>query len=143
MASGDRVFKNPGRKSNYWSPEPYPTISDLRVEPQVTELFGVQMVWRSATHGVIATFPWWDNLEHNVRLDDPEWWPVGTAAEPFFDADQDWVFESWADEHFVYVVEGLDIASYERRYRVPRAAFLDAWRDGVRRIKASVPPPQV
>ena len=133
------MFSNPGRHSNYWSPEPFPTIADLRVEARRTDQFGIQMVWWSEAHGVIATFPWWDNLETDVRLDDPDWWPVGTEAKHYFDAEQDWVFESWADDRFVYVVEGLDIASYERRFMVPRDAFLEAWREGVRRIKSATP----
>ena len=141
--AGDRLFSNAAQKSRYWSPEPWPTITDIRVDPLPTEHFGIQMVWRSATHGVIATFPWWDNLERNARLNAPDWWPVGTESDHYVDAEQDWVFESRADAQFVYVVEGLDIATYERRYRVRRDVFLAAWRDGVRRIKASVPPPQV
>jgi hypothetical protein len=133
------LFRNPGRKNDYWSPEQVPTITDVRVDARPTDQFGIQMVWWSAGHGVIATFPWWDNLESDARLDDPDWWPVGTEGEHYFDADQDWVFESWADEKFVYIVEGLDIASYERRYKVPRDILLDAWREGVRRIRSATP----
>ena len=140
MAAGDRVFSNPGREDNYSTPEPFPTITDIRVEPVLTDLFGVQMRWWSAAHGVVTDFPRWDPLERDGRLDDPEWWPVGSASQPFFDAEQNWVFRCWEDEGFVYVPGGLRLVSWERRFRVPRDVFIAAWRDGVRRIKASVPP---
>lgn len=140
MSADERFFSNPGRTSNYWSPEPFPTIADVEVEARPTETFGIQMVWRSAAHGVVATFPWWDNLESDVRFDDPDWWPVGTEADHFFDADQGWVFEAWADDRYVYVIEGHELGTWERRYKVPRDTFLVAWRAGVRQIKSAVPP---
>lgn len=137
MSADERFFSNPGRTSNYWSPEPFPTIADVEVEARPTETFGMQMVWRSAAHGVVATFPWWDNLESDVRFDDPDWWPVGTEADHFFDIEQGWVFEAWADDRYVYVVEGHEPGTWERRYKVPRDSFLVAWREGVRQIKRS------
>lgn len=142
MTPDDRYFRNPGVKGHDLSSDPFATIADIQVEPVLTEQFGVQMAWRSPSMGLLTVFYWWDNLEHDPRLDDPDWWPVGTASEPFFDADQDWVFECWADEEFVYVQEGFDIMSWERRFRVPRKVFLAAWQDGVRRIKESVQVPE-
>jgi hypothetical protein len=127
----------------YETLEPFPTIEDLEIEPLLTEYFGVQMVWRSASLGVVTEFPWWDNLERNARLDDPTWWPVGTVSQPYVDAEQNWTFMCWEDDDFVYVLQGHDFASWERRFRVPTDTFRSAWRRGVRRIKASVPPPQI
>jgi hypothetical protein len=137
------IFRNPGRFLSYGQPEAVPTIDDLEVEAVMTEHAGVSMQWRSVGRGIVATFPAWVNLETNKRLADPDWWPVGTEAEPFTDAAQDWVFRCWADDDWVYVVEGYDIASWERRYRVPREAFRRAWRRGAALIRASVPPPQI
>ena len=123
MAPSDRAFNDRYPTTNYWPPERFTTITDLRVDPLFTESFGVQMVWRSAGNGVIMAFPWWDNLERNAKIADPTWWPVGTGAEHFFDADQEWAFECWADDAFVYVINGLDYGrSPQRRFRVPRDA---------------------
>lgn len=132
-----KVFRNPGRTLAYAPPAPFATISDVRVEPLPTEGFGTHMVWTSIREGVIATFPWWDNVQTDERLESRDWWPVGSAAEPYVDADQDWTFQCWADDEWVYVVEGLDFTSWERRYRVPRHAFELAWREGVERIRSA------
>jgi hypothetical protein len=138
-SSDGRVFTNPGRELAYGTPPPFEEVPDLRVELRETEHFGIQMAWRSERHGLVATFPWWDHLEADRRFTDPTWEPVGTLDEPFVDAGQDWVFECWRDSGLVYWVEGLDIATWERRICVPGPIFDAAWSDGQRRLREQRP----
>jgi hypothetical protein len=131
----EQTFRNPGRRLSYASEPPYPTIEDVEVDIDPKPPFGLHSVWRSARKGVIATFPSWDNIESDPRLKEADRLPVGTAAQHFVDADQDWFFEAWAQDGYVYVIEGLDLGQWERRHRMPMAAFESAWRRGVDRIR--------
>ena len=135
MAKRRAVFRNPGRQLAYAAPAPFGTLPDLRVDFEHVDALGPHMVWSSRAHGVVATFPWWDRPDLARFFADAHWSPVGTEKMPFIDAEQNWFFKSWRDEKFVYWVEGIDGASWERRLRVPVEVFDRAWREA--RVRAA------
>jgi hypothetical protein len=99
------------------------TITDFLIDPVETQAFGVQMRWLSATEGVLTTFPWWDHLERQGNhLDEAEWTRPWTVDDPYVDADQEWVFQAWVADGFVYVRSGPEPGELTG-YRVSCDAF--------------------
>jgi hypothetical protein len=131
--------------TNSWGEQPaeaFPIITDLRIEPVVRPdgLFGVQMRWASAEFGVVAVFPWWDDLQRDLLKYVPSGVPFGTREDPFVDIAMDWGFEAWEDGDHIYVVHDTG-PGWNTWYRVPKARFLAAWTDGTERITSTIPPP--
>ena len=73
--------------------ETYPIVHDLEIESIDAGILGTHMRWLRRTGEILATFPWYDNVETKfewVRHGDggptPDHRaPVGTLEQPFWD----------------------------------------------------------
>ncbi len=143
--TNDQPYRFPIGATNDWAeqpPEAFPTVTDLTIEPVVRAdgLLGVQMRWVSAELGLVAVFPWWDDLQRGLARYVPTGVPFGTPEHPFIDIDQGWGFQAWHEDDHIYVV--LDAGSgWNTWYRVPLTTFMAAWEKGIERIARTTPPP--
>jgi hypothetical protein len=133
-----------------WGSEPpsrYKTIMDFEIGLVLDPWVGLQMEWRSATHGLLTPAhcfvgledPNWRYEKGSDRLVDG-WRPVGTPDRAFIEIDQGFLLAMWADRGFVHVEYGREeddqgflISTW---YRVMETVFDVAWADMLRRLRS-------
>lgn len=83
----------------------------------------------SATRGELAGFPYWDNVERDMRHFVSEDVPLSSMDEPFEDADADWQIVIFESGGFVYVLEGAEPhgTKFDVWFRVPLDRYITEW----------------
>ncbi|HTI14315.1 MAG TPA: hypothetical protein VL461_07055 [Dictyobacter sp.] len=121
----------------------FPLIEDFEVLLEKMEIvpeqskerkrcpFGYQICFFSAPRGYIATFPWWDHVEKDLRCEGFSI-PLGTLNQPYSDLEQGWIISIATDDYFVYVVEGdfdrtINDHFHHTWFKVPKERYLSQW----------------
>src|SRR6476620_11062354 len=86
----------------------FPLINDFTIELRESEEFGQHVYFVSPTRGELASFPYWDNVERDMRHFVAEDVPLGSIEEPVDDADEDWQIVIFAHRGYVHVMEGKE-----------------------------------
>jgi hypothetical protein len=94
------VFQNPEplelASADYWRAlrdldlEDFPIVPDFAIHLRESEDAGQHVYFVSKTAGDLASFPYWDNAERDMRHFTAEDVPLGSIDEPVDDADEDW-----------------------------------------------------
>ncbi|MEM7018068.1 MAG: hypothetical protein AAF512_12115, partial [Pseudomonadota bacterium] len=91
--------------------EIFPEVIDFQVTLVKTAVFGYQIEYRSKQHGCIADFPWWDNVDRDLKsIGDI---PSGTFQNPYDEFEQGWQIYIFQHEDFIYILEGESPACTE------------------------------
>jgi hypothetical protein len=107
----------------------FPLILDFAIDLRESEEFGQHVYFVSPSRGELAGFPYWDNVERDMRHFVAEDVPLGTIKEPVEDADVDWQIVIFEHGGFVYVLESAapHAISFEVWFRVPRDRYITEW----------------
>lgn len=107
----------------------FPVIPDFAIELRESDDLGQHVHYVSASAGELASFPYWDNVERDMRHFVAEDVPLGSIDEPVDDADEDWQIVIFEHRGFVYVMEGNEphATEFDVWFRVPAARYLEAW----------------
>jgi hypothetical protein len=100
--------------------ESFETVSDFAV--RLIDDDGVKFVeLANEERGRLAWFPAWEHADRDLRHFTAADVPIGTFAEPYYDADEEWSISIFEHAGWVYVDENGS------RFRVPRDRYLQAW----------------
>ena len=107
----------------------FPLIKDFAIELRESEDLGQHIYYVSPSHGELASFPYWDNVERDMRHFVTEDVPLGSLDEPVDDADEDWQIVIFEHAGFVYVMEGSEphATSFDVWFRVPSDRYIAEW----------------
>ena len=107
----------------------FPTINDFAIELRDSEDFGQHVHFVSPTRGELAGFPYWDNVERDMRHFVSEDVPLSSMDEPFEDTDVDWQIVIFESGGFVYVLEGEEphATKFGVWFRVPLDRYIAEW----------------
>ena len=107
----------------------FPLIGDFAIELRESEEFGQHVHYISPTRGELSSFPYWDNVERDMRHFVAEDVPLGSIEEPVDDADADWQIVIFAHAGFVYVLEGAapHTTTFDVWFRVPSDRYIAEW----------------
>jgi hypothetical protein len=107
----------------------FPIVRDFAIEMRDSEEFGQHVHFVSPSLGELASFPYWDNAERDMRHFAPEDVPLGTINEPVDDADVDWQIVIFEYRGFVHVLEGSapHTTEFDVWFRAPRDRYLAEW----------------
>ena len=107
----------------------FPVIADFAIELRESEDAGYHIHYVSPTRGELASFPYWDNVERDLRHFAAEDVPLGNIDEPVDDADVDWQIVVFEHAGFVYILEGggPHTTDFDVWFRVPSARYIDEW----------------
>lgn len=107
----------------------FPLIPDFAIEMRESEDLGQHVYYVSPSRGELASFPYWDNAERDMRHFTTEDVPLGSIEEPVDDADEDWQIIIFEHQGHVYVMEGREphATSFDVWFRVPTARYIDEW----------------
>ena len=107
----------------------FPLIPDFTIELRDSEEFGQHVQFVSPTRGELAGFPYWDNVERDMRHFVAEDVPLGSIDEPVDDADADWQIVIFQHSGFVYVLEGSapHATEFDVWFRVPLDRYVAEW----------------
>ncbi len=107
----------------------FPTISDFAIELRDSAELGQHIYYVSPARGELAGFPYWDNVERDMRHFVAEDVPLGNLVEPVDDADVDWQIVIFEHAGFVYVMEGSSpkATAFEVWFRVPSERYIAEW----------------
>lgn len=107
----------------------FPLIADFTIELHESEEFGQHVQFISPSRGELAGFPYWDNVERDMRHFVADDVPLGTIDEPVDDADADWQIVIFEHAGFVYVLEGTrpHATEFDVWFRVPRDRYINEW----------------
>jgi hypothetical protein len=138
----------------------FPLIHDFQIvlESVIDETgistFGYHVMFFSPTLGYIASFPWWDNANHDLAKD--EFWvaskrnrtdlrcsyrsfdpakpicvPLGTFDKPYIGLEQGWEIVIAQHDQYVYVLEGVFdkriLKGYHSWFKVSLNQYLEKW----------------
>lgn len=109
--------------------ETFPLIDDFEVEIFNTKSFmGFHLRFISKRHGILASFPWWDNVDDMMKRV-KGFIPLGTIDKPFEDADESWQILIWEHKDFVYIMEGEEPACEEFQvwFKIDKKVFFTEW----------------
>jgi hypothetical protein len=109
--------------------EAFPIIPDFAIELRESEEFGQHIHYVSPSRGELAGFPYWDNVERDMRHFVSEDVPLGSIDEPVDDADADWQIVIFENAGHVYVMEGSEphATSFDVWFRVPTPRYIEEW----------------
>ena len=107
----------------------FPIINDFAIELRDSEEYGQHVYFVSPTRGELAGFPYWDNVERDMRHLASDDIPLSTMEEPFEEADVDWQIVIFEHSGFVYVLEGAapHTTSFDVWFRVPSNRYIAEW----------------
>ena len=107
----------------------FPVIKDFTIELRESEDAGQHIHYVSPTHGELASFPYWDNVERDMRHFVSEDVPLGSMEEPVDDADEDWQIVIFEHRGFVYIMEGSapHATEFDVWFRVPSDRYIEEW----------------
>jgi hypothetical protein len=107
----------------------FPLINDFTIDLRESEEFGQHVYFVSPTRGELASFPYWDNVERDMRHFVTEDVPLGPVDEPYEDSDIDWQLVVFERAGFVYVLEGAEphATTFDVWFRVPLDRYIVEW----------------
>ena len=107
----------------------FPVIADFAIELRDSEDLGQHVHFVSPSRGELASFPYWDHVERDMRHFAAEDVPLGSLDEPVDDADEDWQIVIFEYGGYVHVMEGRapHTASFDVWFRVPRDRYIEEW----------------
>ncbi len=107
----------------------FPVVSDFSIELRESEESGQHIHFISPSRGELASFPYWDNVERDMRHFVADDVPLGTIDEPIEDAGADWQMVIFEHAGFVYVLEGSapHATQFDVWFRVPRDRYINEW----------------
>jgi hypothetical protein len=130
----------------------FPLVQDFEVRLERFKVdgevkFGVNVYFFSFSRGYMASFPWWDCAERDL-IKETFQIPFGDFDQPFEDCEQGWEIIIFADDEFVYVLEGnfeLPDAPIEERFylwfKVDKSAYLGEWQKAIDLCRKTFSPP--
>ena len=91
--------------------------------------FGQHVHFVSPSRGELASFPYWDNVERDMRHFLADDVPLGSIEEPVDDYDQDWQIVIFEHRGFVYVLEAdtPHATEFDVWFRVPTDRYITEW----------------
>jgi len=107
----------------------FPPILDFAIELRQSEELGQHVHFISPSRGELASFPYWDNVERDMRHFVADDVPLGSIGEPVDDCDEDWQIVTFAHGGFVHVLEGTapHAKTFDVWFRVPRDRYIAEW----------------
>ena len=110
-------------------PGAFPIIPDFAIELRESEDFGQHVHYVSPSRGELSSFPYWDNVERDMRHFVAEDVPLGSIEEPVDDADEDWQIVIFEYGGYVHVMEGRSphATEFDVWYRVPTERYIAEW----------------
>jgi hypothetical protein len=108
---------------------PFPVAADFSIELRDSEDYGQHLHFVSAARGELASFPYWDNVERDIRHFVAEDVPLGSIDEPVEESDIDWQIVIFEHRGFVYLLEGAEphATKFDVWFRVPRDRYIAEW----------------
>jgi hypothetical protein len=124
LASSDYV-----RSLRFLDLDAFPVVGDFTIELRDSEEFGQHIHYISPTRGELAGFPYWDNVERDMRHFVAEDVPLGSIDEPVDDYDEDWQIVIFEHRRFVYVLEcdSPHGTEFDVWFRVPSDRYISEW----------------
>ncbi len=109
--------------------EKFPLVEDIRLVVKNTDILGERLYYQSDEHGIIATFPWWDNIREYIKKEKIQNPLYGSLEIPFEDIEQSWNVIIFLKGDFVYFLEGNDeeYKEYYLYYKVPKDKYDKEW----------------
>ena len=96
--------------------------------------FGYQVYFYSPSRGYVASFPYWDHIDKDMRGDDFSI-PLGDLMTPFSDLEQGWEIMIAEHEKYVYVLQGRfdqsPIQGYNIWLKVYKHLYLSKWKQAI------------
>ena len=133
------VFTNPAplelassdylRALRFLDLDAFPVVGDFTIELRDSEEFGQHIHYISPTRGELTSFPYWDNIERDMRHFVADDVPLGSIDEPVDDYDEDWQIVIFEHRRFVYLMEG-DVphaTEFDVWFRVPSDRYISEW----------------
>lgn len=77
--------------------------------------------------GLSIEFPWWDNVDADLRRWSISDVPLGSLDQPFVDLEQGWQVLLWRLGDWVFIMQGDDEA-FHTWIRVPVDRYLSEWK---------------
>jgi hypothetical protein len=107
----------------------FPIINDFAIELRDSEDYGQHVYFVSPSRGELVSFPYWDNVERDMRHFASDDMPLSTMEEPFEEADVDWQIVIFEDGGFAYVLEGSEphATKFDVWFRVPLDRYVAEW----------------
>ena len=110
------------------SAEKFPVAEDFAIEvfsdPSV-QGYGLRFVDSGLDSAV--RFPWWTNVERDLRVWSISDVPMGSAEIPYTDAEQSWEILLWRAGDWIFVMEGDGDAEFFVWFRVPVDRYYSEW----------------
>lgn len=108
----------------------FPLLEDFSIKVIDTKTLGKHIYYFSEKEGVLTSFPWWDNVEVDIKNWDIKNIPLGSLDAPFDDLDQGWQVLIFKDIEYVYILEGDEPGCEEFKswYKVPLEKYINEWK---------------
>ncbi len=105
-------------------------LEEVRTTQEQKSSLGYHVCLSSPSRGYIATFPWWDHVEKEMRRDTFSI-PLGDLKKPFDDQDQGWRIVIAEHEGYVYVLQGIGREWYDRWFKVSTPLYVSKWHQAI------------
>lgn len=73
-------------------------------------------------------FPWWTNVERDLRTWSISDVPAGTVDGPYTDAEQSWEILLWQAGDWIFIMEGDGEAEFSVWFRVQSNRYYSEWK---------------
>ncbi|MEU3641807.1 hypothetical protein AB0E59_00405 [Lentzea sp. NPDC034063] len=122
--------------------------SDLELFTRV-DGFKIELFQRSSSTALrftddqgeeIAGFPWWDDVDQDLRRWTAENIPLGNTLQPYTDLDQGWGILIWRQADRVYIAEGNGEKLFHSLRWVMADEYTNAWTDALARARRTAEP---
>lgn len=108
----------------------FPLIEDFEtITKDCGKFLGVHLYFNSQELGLIASFPWWDNVNKKLKEMETQDIPVGTVDNPFNDLEQGWQILIFQKRDYVYVMQGEDpcCTEFPIWFKVRKEKYFEEW----------------
>lgn len=120
------------------SSERFPVAEDFAIEvfpdPSV-QGYGLRFV-DSGLDSVVG-FPWWTNVERDLRSWSISDVPTGTVENPYTDAEQSWEILLWRAGEWIFIMEGDGEAEFSVWFRVRVDRYCSEWERVIKEVKGN------
>lgn len=107
----------------------FPLIDDFSIVTRDRGQLGYHVYFLSNKFGLLASFPWWDHAERDLKDMDISKIPIGRMDNPFDDLEQSWQILIWEKRDNVYIMEGEDpcCTEFPVWFRIKKEKYLGEW----------------
>lgn len=109
----------------------FPLIEDFEIITIDTgEYMGIHVYFFSQTIGkMIASFPWWDHADKNLKEMDISSIPLGKVRSPYNDLEQSWQILIWEERDNVYIMQGDEpcCVQFPIWFKVKKQKYMEEW----------------